>query len=229
MSPPADLAPGGLVFRPTPGPVGSRRLAPVVDVGARRHVACALRRGQLSRGEGREHPVVQVAFEDGDRVCRVGRSAPAHRGRVGARRGAEATARRTPGATRSVLRGRPHGQHLAGPVPVSQHRRRGLGRYVARGLVPTQPPRPGRPHRQRLGVDDDDVRRPSRRAARVLLPARPAEAATSTTDPSVRKALKGGSHLCAPEYCLRYRPAARSPQSVDTSTTHIGFRCVVDR
>ena len=46
-------------------------------------------------------------------------------------------------------------------------------------------------------------------------------------DPSVRKVLKGGSHLCAPEYCLRYRPAARSPQSIDSATTHIGFRCVV--
>jgi sulfatase modifying factor 1 len=42
-----------------------------------------------------------------------------------------------------------------------------------------------------------------------------------------RRVLKGGSHLCAPEYCLRYRPAARSPQSVDSATTHIGFRCVV--
>ena len=42
-----------------------------------------------------------------------------------------------------------------------------------------------------------------------------------------RRTLKGGSHLCAPEYCLRYRPAARSPQSVDSATTHIGFRCVV--
>jgi formylglycine-generating enzyme required for sulfatase activity len=43
------------------------------------------------------------------------------------------------------------------------------------------------------------------------------------------KALKGGSHLCAPEYCLRSRPAARSPQTKDTSTTHIGFpRCVAD-
>lgn len=38
--------------------------------------------------------------------------------------------------------------------------------------------------------------------------------------------LKGGSHLCAPEYCLRYRPAARSAQSPDSATTHIGFRCV---
>lgn len=40
-----------------------------------------------------------------------------------------------------------------------------------------------------------------------------------------RRVIKGGSHLCAPEYCLRYRPAARSPETEDTSTTHIGFRC----
>ncbi|MFZ1176342.1 MAG: formylglycine-generating enzyme family protein [Mycobacterium sp.] len=45
-------------------------------------------------------------------------------------------------------------------------------------------------------------------------------------DPSVNQTLKGGSHLCASEYCHRYRPAARSPQSQDTATTHIGFRCV---
>ena len=42
-----------------------------------------------------------------------------------------------------------------------------------------------------------------------------------------RKVLKGGSHLCAPNYCLRYRPAARIPQMIDTATSHIGFRCVV--
>jgi formylglycine-generating enzyme required for sulfatase activity len=42
-----------------------------------------------------------------------------------------------------------------------------------------------------------------------------------------RKVLKGGSHLCAPNYCRRYRPAARHAQPVDTSTCHIGFRCVV--
>ncbi|MCE5290018.1 MAG: formylglycine-generating enzyme family protein [Nocardiaceae bacterium] len=45
-------------------------------------------------------------------------------------------------------------------------------------------------------------------------------------DPTINQVLKGGSHLCAPEYCHRYRPAARSPQSVDSATTHIGFRCV---
>jgi formylglycine-generating enzyme len=44
-----------------------------------------------------------------------------------------------------------------------------------------------------------------------------------------RKVLKGGSHLCAPNYCRRYRPAARHPEPVDTSTSHVGFRCVVRR
>jgi formylglycine-generating enzyme len=41
-----------------------------------------------------------------------------------------------------------------------------------------------------------------------------------------QRVVKGGSHLCAPSYCLRYRPAARQPEAVDTSTSHIGFRCV---
>jgi formylglycine-generating enzyme required for sulfatase activity len=41
-----------------------------------------------------------------------------------------------------------------------------------------------------------------------------------------RKVVKGGSHLCAPNYCRRYRPAARHPQPVDTSMSHVGFRCV---
>ncbi|WP_242443593.1 formylglycine-generating enzyme family protein [Sphingobium sp. LB126] len=42
-----------------------------------------------------------------------------------------------------------------------------------------------------------------------------------------RKVLKGGSHLCAENYCQRYRPAARYAQPIDTSTCHVGFRCVV--
>jgi len=42
-----------------------------------------------------------------------------------------------------------------------------------------------------------------------------------------RRVIKGGSHLCAPNYCLRYRPAARQSETVDTSTSHIGFRCVI--
>jgi formylglycine-generating enzyme required for sulfatase activity len=41
-----------------------------------------------------------------------------------------------------------------------------------------------------------------------------------------RKVIKGGSHLCADSYCMRYRPAARRPQMVDTGMSHIGFRCI---
>jgi len=50
------------------------------------------------------------------------------------------------------------------------------------------------------------------------------------TQPGVRiprKVIKGGSYLCAPNYCRRYRPAARHPQMIDTGTCHIGFRCIV--
>lgn len=45
--------------------------------------------------------------------------------------------------------------------------------------------------------------------------------------PIPRRVVKGGSHLCAPNYCLRYRPAARQGEAEDTSTCHIGFRCVI--
>jgi formylglycine-generating enzyme required for sulfatase activity len=46
-------------------------------------------------------------------------------------------------------------------------------------------------------------------------------------EPYPRRVTKGGSHLCAPNYCLRYRPAARQGETVDTTTGHLGFRCVI--
>jgi formylglycine-generating enzyme required for sulfatase activity len=59
---------------------------------------------------------------------------------------------------------------------------------------------------------------------------RPAAATATSTPPDGQpstKVIKGGSHLCAPNYCLRYRPAARQSQTIDTSTSHLGFRCIV--
>jgi formylglycine-generating enzyme len=41
-----------------------------------------------------------------------------------------------------------------------------------------------------------------------------------------RRVIKGGSHLCAENYCQRYRPAARQAQQVESSMSHIGFRCI---
>jgi formylglycine-generating enzyme len=55
------------------------------------------------------------------------------------------------------------------------------------------------------------------------------EASCDPDQPQIRiprKVIKGGSHLCAPNYCQRYRPAARHAEAVDTSTSHLGFRCV---
>jgi formylglycine-generating enzyme required for sulfatase activity len=60
-----------------------------------------------------------------------------------------------------------------------------------------------------------------------------AEAREASIDPTSqhgtlpRKVVKGGSFLCAPSYCRRYRPAARMAQGIDTSTCHMGFRCIV--
>jgi formylglycine-generating enzyme len=56
---------------------------------------------------------------------------------------------------------------------------------------------------------------------------RPCCAPTEPGEHIPRRVIKGGSHLCAPNYCLRYRPAARQFEAVDTSTGHIGIRCVV--
>jgi formylglycine-generating enzyme required for sulfatase activity len=58
----------------------------------------------------------------------------------------------------------------------------------------------------------------------------PAEQSYDPRLPQVRiprKVMKGGSYLCAPNYCRRYRPAARMAQPVDTAICHLGFRCIV--
>jgi formylglycine-generating enzyme required for sulfatase activity len=57
----------------------------------------------------------------------------------------------------------------------------------------------------------------------------PRAASIDPDDPTAvpRRLMKGGSHLCAPNYCRRYRPAARMAQAIDTSTSHLGFRCIV--
>ena len=56
------------------------------------------------------------------------------------------------------------------------------------------------------------------------------EAASTSASPGEHipaRVVKGGSHLCAPNYCHRYRPAARQPQTIETSMAHLGFRCIV--
>ncbi len=64
------------------------------------------------------------------------------------------------------------------------------------------------------------------RNPRVSLPASSGTAAGPGSQ-LPRRVIKGGSHLCAPSYCLRYRPAARQGEAIDTATCHLGFRCVI--
>ena len=53
------------------------------------------------------------------------------------------------------------------------------------------------------------------------------DAYPSAGDAFPRHVIKGGSHLCAPNYSLRCRPAARQGETVDTSACDLGFRCVL--
>lgn len=104
--------------------------------------------------------------------------------------------------------------YLTGPARDAADALAREGAGVAIRSMPTQPA-----HSCCAPRRTDAVRAPDARAL-----------AASSTGPGERhpsRVLKGGSHLCAPEYCLRYRPPARSPQSEDSATTHIGFRCVV--
>lgn len=221
---PADLLPGALIFRGTPGPVNLGDWRQWWDWAPGAHWRTPF--GTGSGIDGREdHPVVQIAYPDAAAYAAwAGRRLPSEAEWEYAAGGGAATTyawgdepRRAGELMANTWQGRfPYRNDGAlgwfGTSPVGTFPANGSGlvdmignvwewtttRYSERGHV--------------LGA-------PS--SACCPIPAQP--------DPSVLQALKGGSHLCAPEYCHRYRPAARSPQSQDTSTTHIGFRCVVSR
>ena len=178
--------------------------------------------GSTINGRDR-HPVVQVAYEDAEatppgraRRCRPrpsGSTPPAGASRAPLRLGRRARPGGKPMA--NTWQGEFPWQNLKedgfeGTSPVGSFPPNGYGLYDMCG--------------QRLGVDErlvrDDDGAGGASAPCCAPPTLPGEQFP-------RKVIKGGSHLCAPNYCLRYRPAARRGETVDTSTAHIGFRCVV--
>jgi formylglycine-generating enzyme len=219
---PQDLIPGGLVFRPTSGPVDLRDWRQWWD-----WAPGACWRHPFGPDSGiadrLDHPVVQVAYPDAAAYARwARRRLPTEAEWEYAARGGGATTIYAWGDDAN-----PGGQLMAntwhGKFP---YRNDGALGWIGTSPVGTFPP-------NGFGLLDMignvwEWTTTEFSAHHRLDPPATGCCTPAAADPTVNQTLKGGSHLCAPEYCHRYRPAARSSQSQDSATTHIGFRCVAD-
>ena len=193
--------------------------------------------GPGSTIRGLEHyPVVHVAYADAEAFARwAGRDIPTEAEWERAARGGLEGAEYAWGDQLT-----PRGRHMAntwqGEFPLKNAREDG---FDGTSPVDAFPPN-GYGLYDMIGnvwewtSDWFQPRHPADRAKACCIPHNPRgareERSYDPCQPEVRiprKVLKGGSHLCAPNYCRRYRPAARFPEPVDTSTCHVGFRCIV--
>ncbi|WP_168627561.1 formylglycine-generating enzyme family protein [Cryobacterium sp. BB307] len=226
---PADLVPGAMVFTPTPGPVDLRDWRNWWRWQPGAYWREPYGRGSTIAGRLR-HPVVHIAFEDavayaewaGVRLPTEAEHEYAARGGlVGARFawGDELYPAGVPQAN-SWLGHFPYdNQGVGDAAPVGSYPPNGYGLHDMTGNVWEWTTDYYTPRHLRLTDNPVD---PGKR--KNLL----AAASAQEHSPMPRRVLKGGSHLCSPEYCLRFRPAARSPQAEDTGMSHIGFRCALD-
>jgi formylglycine-generating enzyme len=234
---PAALVEGSIVFHPTPGPVpldDSSRWWAYVPGADWRHPW-----GPASDNSKRlDHPVTHIAFGDAEAYARwAGKELPTEAEWEYAARG---------GLSGSVFawgdEPRPAGELMAnfwqgdfpwrntgakgwrGTSPVGLFSANGYGLVDVTGNV------------WEWTVDSFSVQRADATEISQSPCCAPLDPRVGSTEPGYdfatrgphipRRVIKGGSHLCAPSYCLRYRPAARQPGAIDTSTSHIGFRCI---
>lgn len=219
-APAENLQPGSMVFRRTPGPVDLRHLS---QWWTWTPGACWNHpRGPKSSLRNREHhPVVHVAFEDAEAYAGwAGLALPTEaQWEVAARGGldrATYTWGSEPEQPGQRLANFWHGEFPYLPdsgygqtMPVGSFPANDYGLFDMAGNV------------WEWTADFYGATRDSQSccAADSYDPDQPGT-------PIPRRVIKGGSFLCADSYCLRYRPAARRPQAVDTGMSHIGFRCV---
>jgi formylglycine-generating enzyme required for sulfatase activity len=220
---PDQLVPGSLVFRKTQGPVDLRDFrnwwswTPGADW---RHPE-----GPGSNVGGRErHPVTHVAHSDAEAYATwAGKSLPTEaEWEYAARGGLEGAV--FAWGDEFAPKGRMMANTWQGEFPWQNLR---LDGYEGTSPVGKFPPNGFGLHDMAGNVWEwttDDFGQPPANGRPCCAPQNPHVPAGERFP---RKVIKGGSHLCAPNYCLRYRPAARQAESVDTSTCHIGFRCVI--
>jgi formylglycine-generating enzyme len=238
-----DLAPGGLVFRPTTGPVDLRDWQLWWDwvLGACwRHPFGPDGGPGTSWSDRLDHPVVQLAYTDAAAYARwAGRRLPTEAEWEYAARGGTTTI--YPWGDDVEPEGRPmantwHGRFpyrndgalgWVGTSPVGSFPPNGFGLLDMIGNVWEWTTTPYSVHHRPDPHHGPDAGKGCCTPSGGQERSDPGNV-TITPDPAVNQTLKGGSHLCAPEYCHRYRPAARSSQSQDSATSHIGFRCVAD-
>jgi len=232
-APVENLQPGSMVFTPTPGPVDLRHLSQWWRwvPGASWHAP----EGPGSSIEDRlDHPVVQVAFEDAAAYADwAGAALPSEAQWEYAARGGLEGAEFTWGDL-----ARPNGRIMANvwDGPDFPWRSTGESGWTRTSPVGTFPA-------NGYGLFDmagnvwewttdwwTEQHTPTEHACCAPRNPRGGTEAGSLDSrqpqfPVPRRVVKGGSHLCADSYCRRYRPAARRPQAIDTSMSHIGFRC----
>ena len=220
---PAVLVPGSAVFCATEGPVALDSMV------WWRYIPGACWYAPDGPGSdvcGREeHPVTQVAYEDAEGYARwVAKALPTESEWERAARGGLEGARFGWGDEENpdgrwmanTWQGRFPWENLvldgfAGTSPVGSFAPNGYGLYDMIGNVWEWTCERSGPASMQSGVS----------------PPCCAPSSPNSTSPEATRIIKGGSHLCAPNYCLRYRPSARQTQAVDTSTNHIGMRCVI--
>jgi formylglycine-generating enzyme len=227
---PADLVPGSMVFTPTAGPV---------DLGNWRNwwrwqpgASWRAPFGPGSTVDDRpRHPVVHIAFEDasayaawaeGRLPTEAEHEYAARGGLVGARFawGDEPYPGGVPQANSWLGRFPYDNQGVGDAAPVGSYPANGYGLFDMTGNVWEWTTDYYTPRHLRLSDKPVDAGK----RANLL-----AAASAQEGFPGIpRRVLKGGSQLCSPDYCLRFRPAARSPQAEDTGMSHIGFRVARD-